>query len=82
MLGLARWLAFQAAALHSPAELELALAAESDGAADWSWLKWLPHVRNDADERIGIGRVGARAVVEALVRLHEEREGQSRINVG
>ena len=82
VVGLGRWLAFQAAALHSPAELEIAVAAESDSAADWSWLKWLPHVRDDADERIGIGRVGARAVVEALVRLQEEREGQSRLHVG
>src|SRR5439155_44359 len=37
---LGRWLVAQAAALHSPRELALAAAVDSD---DWEWMKWLPH---------------------------------------
>ena len=45
---LARWLVTQAAVLHSPRELELAAAVDRRRAADWQWLKWLPHARADA----------------------------------
>lgn len=40
-LGLGRSLLAQAATLHSPAELHVALVSES--VDDWAWLKWLPH---------------------------------------
>lgn len=40
----AAWsLVLQAVALHSPADLVLAAFASSATAADWDWLKWLPH---------------------------------------
>ncbi|MER6092694.1 FHA domain-containing protein [Streptomyces bluensis] len=51
LLGLARAVVAQLAALHSPDTLELVLISadvsrsEQERAADWSWLGWLPHVR-------------------------------------
>jgi S-DNA-T family DNA segregation ATPase FtsK/SpoIIIE len=42
-LGLVRSLVLQAVGLHSPAELVLAAVLSSETAADWDWLKWLPH---------------------------------------
>ncbi|PSJ26992.1 cell division protein FtsK [Streptosporangium nondiastaticum] len=40
----ARWLAVQAAALHSPRDLSLVLlSATPEAAAAWSWAHWLPH---------------------------------------
>jgi DNA segregation ATPase FtsK/SpoIIIE, S-DNA-T family len=41
----ARWLLGQLAAQHSPADLELAILAVPERAADWTWLRWLPHFR-------------------------------------
>ena len=80
--GLARSLAFQAATLHSPGELTIVAGVDVDSAPAWSWLKWLPHVRDEAgEERIGVGRIGARSLVEALVRLQEEREEQLSVHV-
>ena len=45
----ARWVVAQAAVLHSPADLEIAVLADQDGGREWSWLRWLPHAR-PADE--------------------------------
>lgn len=42
-LGLVRSLVLQAVGLHSPAELVLAAVLSTETAADWDWLKWLPH---------------------------------------
>jgi len=42
---LARWLLTQAAVLHSPRELEVAVAVDPRLTADWAWVKWLPHAR-------------------------------------
>ena len=42
--GLARWLVAQAAALHSPRDLSIVLlTADPAAAADWDWVRWLPH---------------------------------------
>lgn len=38
-----RGLVLQVAGLHSPAELVLSAVVGADTAADWDWLKWLPH---------------------------------------
>ena len=40
---LAGWMAAQAAALHSPADLRILVLAGPDGENDWSWVRWLPH---------------------------------------
>jgi S-DNA-T family DNA segregation ATPase FtsK/SpoIIIE len=41
---LARWLVSQAAALHSPRDLTIALAL-ADRDESWEWVKWLPHTQ-------------------------------------
>ena len=55
---LARWLLLQSAILHSPGDLVIAAALPSGSEREWSWLKWLPHLRLD---RVGL-QVGAVAI--------------------
>src|SRR5205823_11289272 len=43
--GLGRWLIAQAAALHSPQELQIAVAVGDGRTSTWSWIRWLPHAR-------------------------------------
>ena len=45
-LSLARALLCQAAVLHGPADLTVAVLTESEGREDWDWVKWLPHARD------------------------------------
>ncbi|MCF2533967.1 FHA domain-containing protein [Yinghuangia soli] len=46
LLGLARSVVAQLAALHGPHDLELVLlCADPAAAPDWAWLRWLPHLR-------------------------------------
>ena len=42
-LAVGRALLLQAAALHGPADLAIVVAAGEHAAADWDWVKWLPH---------------------------------------
>ncbi|SDQ05996.1 FtsK/SpoIIIE domain-containing protein [Leucobacter chromiiresistens] len=42
--GMARSLLLQLVGLHSPTELVIACFASPHHAAEWEWLKWLPHV--------------------------------------
>ena len=47
-LATARWIAVQAAALHSPRDLSLvSLCATAAAGAEWSWAHWLPHTAPD-----------------------------------
>ncbi len=41
----ARWIVMQAAVLHSPRDLLIGGILAKEDAANWDWLKWLPHVR-------------------------------------
>ena len=42
--GLARWLVGQAAALHSPRDLQIVvLSADPEAGRHWNWVRWLPH---------------------------------------
>ncbi|MEU4200775.1 type VII secretion protein EccCa [Streptomyces sp. NPDC026294] len=43
-LRVARALLVQAAALHAPDDVAMALAVPGDRIADWEWSKWLPHL--------------------------------------
>ena len=45
-LSLARALLCQAAVLHGPADLTVAVLTEPEGREDWDWVKWLPHARD------------------------------------
>ncbi len=70
--GLARWMVAQAAILHSPDDLIIAAALAEEAAAEWQWLKWLPHLRLD---RLGLlippVAVGREAATEMLSELSE-----------
>ena len=52
-----RWLVAQAAALHSPNDLQIYLLTDSSGGASWEWARWLPHCRPSG------GRAGLRALI-------------------
>ena len=47
-LALARSLVCQAAVLHGPADLRIAVLTEAEGREAWDWAKWLPHARDAA----------------------------------
>ncbi|WP_440101395.1 FtsK/SpoIIIE domain-containing protein [Streptosporangium sp. H16] len=47
---LAGWMAAQAAALHSPADLRILVLAGPDGEEGWSWVRWLPHCRPQGED--------------------------------
>jgi hypothetical protein len=47
--GLARSLLVQAAVLHAPRELRIALVA---GSPEWSWARWLPHGASETGEAL------------------------------
>ncbi len=42
---LTSWLLAQAAALHSPTDVELLVFGDAESESAWDWSKWLPHVR-------------------------------------
>jgi DNA segregation ATPase FtsK/SpoIIIE, S-DNA-T family len=63
--GLARWLVLQAAILHSPGELVVMACLTPEAAREWSWLKWLPHLRPD--------RLGLQS--DAITTSRDEAEG-------
>jgi S-DNA-T family DNA segregation ATPase FtsK/SpoIIIE len=77
--GVARNLVTQVAALHSPANITLAAALPTEIAENWDWLKWLPHTQSASsplDQKIGVGRLPAREVIEAVSALLDERRTQ------
>ena len=74
-----RGLVLQLTGQHSPAELALVAFGAPALAAEWTWLKWLPHVTSPhSPVRVG-GLVEtapqAAALVDDLERILEERSG-------
>jgi len=80
--GLARWLILQAAILHSPGELVVMAALTPETFQEWSWLKWLPHLRPDRvglqSGAIAVGRTEAEDLLTEIRDLARARRGQSR----
>ena len=85
---LATALLLQAAALHSPSDLRLAVVRSERRAADWDWVKWLPHVQHpdamdgDVPARLVTGSVGALhdlvdAELERRLDRHQRGRGQA-----
>jgi S-DNA-T family DNA segregation ATPase FtsK/SpoIIIE len=74
---LARWLAVQVAAMHSPEELVIAAAVPASERQQWSWLSWLPHVHGQAGPlagpRLVPGGAASRGLLQRLLALVEER---------
>jgi S-DNA-T family DNA segregation ATPase FtsK/SpoIIIE len=63
-VGAARALVAQVAALHSPDDLIVCAALGDEAAAAWTWLGWLPHVRQSdlgvtplVTDRAGVSRL-------------------------
>lgn len=75
---LARGLVLQLVTLQSPTDLQLFVAVADDVADSWSWLKWLPHVADDDGIGVAVGEASARALVESINRLLDEREAADR----
>ena len=40
-----RWLAAQAATMHSPNDLQICVLTDGGAQASWEWARWLPHCR-------------------------------------
>jgi DNA segregation ATPase FtsK/SpoIIIE, S-DNA-T family len=40
-----RWLVAQAAALHSPNDLQIYILTDGSAESGWEWARWLPHLR-------------------------------------
>jgi DNA segregation ATPase FtsK/SpoIIIE-like protein len=49
---LVRTLVIETATLHGPADVDVVVLTDSDGAAQWDWAKWLPHARLDGTPAI------------------------------
>ncbi|WP_330238843.1 type VII secretion protein EccCa [Streptomyces sp. NBC_00525] len=65
-LRVVRALLVQAAALHAPDDVGIAIAAPGERAADWEWTKWLPHL---LDPEQSDGPVAARRIAPSAPQL-------------
>ncbi|MGP8298271.1 type VII secretion protein EccCa [Streptomyces inhibens] len=65
-LRVARALLVQAAALHAPDDVVMALAVPGDRLADWEWAKWMPHL---LDTEQYDGPVAARRIAPSTPQL-------------
>ncbi|MFE1763013.1 FtsK/SpoIIIE domain-containing protein [Streptomyces angustmyceticus] len=84
---LARWAVTQAAALHSPLDVQFYVLTEGHAQGSWDWIRWLPHARPRAqDANVLIGNdaetVGARIgeltqILEARQKAAQENRGQA-----
>jgi S-DNA-T family DNA segregation ATPase FtsK/SpoIIIE len=54
IVGLARSILAQAAALRAPADLRIMAAFAGTHDRDWAWLKWLPHCRSSRHRPVGL----------------------------
>jgi DNA segregation ATPase FtsK/SpoIIIE, S-DNA-T family len=76
-----RWVVAQAAALHSPADLRIVVLASEADDAQWSWVRWLPHVRPEIDSGVladvGSDRETTSRRVAELARVLEARQAAS-----
>ena len=78
--GVARSLLVQLAGLHSPAELVCAAVVSEKSAADWDWMKWLPHSDSPhsplAGDHLARTRVEGGSLMARLEELIEGRYGE------
>ena len=68
-LSLARALLCQAAVLHGPADLTVAVLTEPEGREDWDWVKWLPHARDaggTAGRQLAVGTTSGASLAAEL----------------
>ncbi|WP_306320763.1 MULTISPECIES: FtsK/SpoIIIE domain-containing protein [unclassified Streptomyces] len=82
---MACWAVTQAAALHSPLDVQFYVFTESHTRDSWGWLRWLPHAKPTAqDANVLIGNdaetVGAR--IGELTQILEARQKAAKDNKG
>ena len=79
-LALARWVIGQTAVLQSPADVDMVLLTDGEAAAEWGWVRWLPHLRSDAGDselaHIGVDDESTATRVSELLQLLQERLGR------
>ncbi|MDQ8706992.1 type VII secretion protein EccCa [Streptomyces sp. LHD-70] len=63
----------QLTTLHSPEDLLVAVVAHPSAAADWDWIKWLPHAQHPKSKD---GAGSARLLFDDLGELEEALEDQ------
>ncbi|MDI3420746.1 type VII secretion protein EccCa [Streptomyces luteolus] len=63
----------QLTTLHSPEDLLVAVVAHPSAAADWDWIKWLPHAQHP---KVKDGAGSARLLFDDLGELEEALEDQ------
>lgn len=75
---LGRSLVAQAAALHSPRDLTIAVAL-GGGGGDWAWVKWLPHVAPGGvlSATVAAEPAAARSLIEDVARLVASRRAET-----
>ncbi len=79
----ARSLVLQLAAAHGPDIVRLAVIARDAAHGDWSWVRWLPHARDDSHTVVvGLVPETVDARLAELVDLIEEREAAGRSGRG
>ena len=82
-VALARALICQAAVLHGPADLMIAVLTEEPAREEWDWVKWLPHARDVAggsDRQVAVG-VSEGAALAAELTEHDPDDDPRRILV-
>ncbi len=73
---IARSLILQSATLQAPSELVIGALIDNDHAADWDWLKWLPHSNAAALGTDALMAVGSDTAIEVLNAVHEVMSGR------
>ncbi|SHG69821.1 DNA segregation ATPase FtsK/SpoIIIE, S-DNA-T family [Jatrophihabitans endophyticus] len=81
--GLARAMIAQLATFHTPDDLLVAVCAGADTAAQWEWLKWLPHALSpDTYDAVGQVRLAGDDLVEVEGLLGDLLTGRPRFGTG
>lgn len=80
---LARALLLQAATLHSPESLQIAIVADSGVLSEWEWAKWLPHTHSSRSmDGAGAARMIAPVLNEILDLLPDDLSDRPRFGRG
>ncbi len=86
LAGPARWLLVQAATLHSPRDLVMAVAVPRDRRAHWEWVKWLPHASPESSPTgralVAADAGEAEALAGQLIGLIRDRQPMARESFG
>ncbi|MDJ0961897.1 MAG: FtsK/SpoIIIE domain-containing protein, partial [Acidimicrobiia bacterium] len=65
------------ASLHAPNDLQVVVIANDTAGSEWSWCRWLPHVTEGAQSRVGLvdeTHQARLAEVDELIKIRQELE--------